>query len=145
MNNADLARWTLRLGTLLFLLGLIAGLMLPAMENPRMGLTSHLEGVINGIFLIALGLLWPHLTLGSLAQKILFAVTMYGSYTNWLVTLLAGFWGAGSAMMPIAGGDHSGTSLQEAFIAFGLISLSAGMIVAGVMILWGLRGAGRAV
>lgn len=143
MHNANLARWTLRLGALLFLLGLVAGLLLPAMENPRMGLTSHLEGVINGIFLIALGLIWPHLTLGAPAQKILFAVTLYGSYTNYLVTLLAGFWGAGAAMMPIAGGDHAGTSLQEAFIAFGLISLSAGMLIAGLMILWGLRGDGR--
>ena len=34
----------LRLGVLLFLLGLLTGFAIPALTNPRMGLTSHLEG-----------------------------------------------------------------------------------------------------
>lgn len=138
--STALSRWALRLGVLLFLLGLLAGFLLPAMANPRMGLTSHLEGVINGIFLLAVGLLWPHLSLGKLAQRLLFAFVVYGAYVNWLVTLLAGFWGAGAGMMPIAGGGHEGTALQEAFITFGLMSLSVGMLVAGGLLLWGLRG-----
>lgn len=136
-----LSRWALRLGVLLFLLGLLAGFLLPAMANPRMGLSSHLEGVINGIFLLAVGLLWSHLSLGKLAQRVLFAFAVYGAYVNWLVTLLAGFWGAGAGMMPIAGAGHEGTVLQEAFIGFGLLSLSAGMLVASGLLLWGLRGA----
>lgn len=138
--NTAMGHWILRLGVLLFLLGLLAGFMLPAMENPRMGLTSHLEGVINGIFLLVLGLLWSRLRLNSLQQALLFVFALYGSYVNWLVTLLAGFWGAGAAMMPIAGGGHEGAPWQEAFIAFGLLSLSLGMIVASALLLWGLRG-----
>jgi len=139
--KADLGRWTLRFGMLLFLLGLFSGFAIPAMENPRMGLTSHLEGVINGTFVLVLGAIWSQLNLGLLAQKILFAITLYGSYANWLATLLAGFWGAGAAMMPIAGGDFTGTQVQEGLIAFALISLSIGMLVASMMVLWGLRGA----
>ena len=111
-----LSHWVLRFGIGLFLLGLISGMVIPAMENPRMGLTSHLEGVINGTFLIALGAIWPRLTLGSRAQKALFVIVLYGSYANWLATFLAGLWGAGSAMMPIAGGDYTGTGAQEALI-----------------------------
>lgn len=137
--NEILSRWVLRLGIGLFLLGLISGLVIPAMANPRMGLTSHLEGVINGTFLIALGAIWPRLVLGSLAQKALFGITIYGSYANWLATFLAGLWGAGSAMMPIAGGGHTGTAGQELLISFALISLSVGMIVTSLMVLWGLR------
>jgi hydroxylaminobenzene mutase len=139
--NAILGRWTLRAGILLFLLGLVSGLVIPAMENPRMGLTSHLEGVINGTFVLALGAVWSQLNLGLLSQKILFGITVYGSYANWLATLLAGFWGAGAAMMPIAGGGFTGTQVQEGLIAFALISLSIGMLVASVMVLVGLRGA----
>jgi hypothetical protein len=51
------------LGLILFLLGLITGVAIPAVENPRMGLASHLQGMTNGPFLIVLGLLWPHSTL----------------------------------------------------------------------------------
>lgn len=136
----DLGRWTLRLGILLFLLGLISGFLIPAMENPRMGLTSHLEGVINGTFLLVLGAIWPQLNLGMLAQKILFAIAIYSSYANWLATLLAGIWGAGGAMMPIAGGDNAGTQVQEGLITFALMSLSVGMIAVSVIVLWSLRG-----
>ncbi len=58
------------------------------------------------------------------------------SYVNWLATSLAGLWGAGAAMMPIAGGQHTGTGLQEGLIAFALTTLTVGMIIASVMILW---------
>lgn len=51
------------LGLALFLLGLLTGLAIPAMKNPRMGLSSHLEAVLNGMFLVLLGLLWPHVEL----------------------------------------------------------------------------------
>jgi len=46
----------LQFGYGLFLLGLLTGLGIPLLANPRMGLSSHLEGVMNGIFLIGLGL-----------------------------------------------------------------------------------------
>lgn len=38
----------LQAGVALFLAGLLVGLAVPAMANPRMGLASHLEGVMNG-------------------------------------------------------------------------------------------------
>ena len=46
----------LRYGILLFFLGLVTGLVVPMLANPRMGLSSHLEGLMNGMFLIILGL-----------------------------------------------------------------------------------------
>ena len=42
-------------GMFLFLLGLITGLFEQRFTNIRMGLSAHLEGVMNGIFLVALG------------------------------------------------------------------------------------------
>jgi hypothetical protein len=45
-------------GMFLFLLGLLTGFMETKFTNPRMGLAAHLEGVMNGTFLIALGAVW---------------------------------------------------------------------------------------
>jgi hypothetical protein len=60
-RNTARQNWTahrlLQFGVLLFLLGLLSGFVTPALANPRMGLSSHLEGVMNGTFLVILGLL----------------------------------------------------------------------------------------
>lgn len=45
-----------KLGLILFLMGLLTGLAVPVLKNSRMGLSSHLEGVLNGMFLALLGL-----------------------------------------------------------------------------------------
>jgi len=106
-----------------------------------MGLSSHLEGVMNGIFLVVLGSIWPRLRLSRLALTITFWLAMYGAYISWATTLSAAAWGAGQAMLPIAAAGHKGTALQEAIINFGLSSLVLAMLVTCVIVLWGLRGA----
>jgi (hydroxyamino)benzene mutase len=55
-------------GMLLFLLGLLTGLAEQRFTNMRMGLAAHLEGVINGIFLVALGAIWTEVRLPSAAK-----------------------------------------------------------------------------
>ena len=50
-------------GMFLFLLGLITGLVEQRFTNIRMGLSAHLEGVMNGIFLVALGAIWNRVRL----------------------------------------------------------------------------------
>lgn len=127
------------LGVLLFLFGLITGLLPTLMENPRMGLTSHLEGLMNGTFLAVLGLIWPKLNLSPLWHGIGFWSAIIGGYTNWLVTLLAGFWGAGGAMMPIAAPGREGAGYQEMIVGGGLILVTVTMILASVIVLVGLR------
>lgn len=141
--NSDLAarlsHRLLFLGVLLFLLGLVTGLMPPLMENPRMGLSSHLEGLMNGIFLVVLGLVWPKLDLPRICHGIGFWSAIIGAYVNWLVTLSAGFWGAGGAMMPLAAPGREGTSVQEMLIGGGLMLVVVTMIAACLTVLWGLR------
>lgn len=77
------------IGLALFLIGLLTGLVIPALKNPRMALSSHLEGVLNGMFLVVLGLLWPHIDLPEAWQVIAVALIVYSAYANWLATLLA--------------------------------------------------------
>jgi hydroxylaminobenzene mutase len=129
----------LRLGVVLFLLGLLTGFAVPALANPRMGLTSHLEGILNGIFLMVLGLLWARLSLSRALFTVTFWLAIYGSFANWGATLLAAAWGAGRSM-PIAAPGRVGTAGQEAVLDFLLISLSIAMVAVCALVLWGLRG-----
>lgn len=139
-TTSKLTRGLIRYGVLLFLLGLITGFLIPAMRNPRMGLSSHLEGVQNGMLLILFGLIWGRLRLSNRALKLGYGLALFGTYTNWITTLMAGIWGAGAEMMPIAGGEFLGLVWQEFFIKGGLFALSITMVLVSGMLLWGLRG-----
>lgn len=136
------SRRLLQLGALLFLLGLLTGLAVPALENPRMGLSSHLEALMNGMFLILLGLLWPKLGLSQTPLTIAFWLAVYGTFANWLATLLAAAWGAGAAM-PIAAGERQGSGGQELIVNILLYSLTLAMIAATALVLWGLLAGAR--
>lgn len=130
------SEWFLFLGVLLFLLGLVIGLFVPMMENPRMGLTAHLEGLMNGMFLVILGLIWQRLVINDRWLFYTFWLTMYGSFANFVAVTIAAITGAGK-MMPIAGGKE-GTPIVEGLISFLLISLSLAMIFVCVVVLTGL-------
>jgi len=50
--------------------------------DPRMALSSHLEGVMNGMFLVLVGLLWPRLSLSRRGQRWLPGLALYGTCAN---------------------------------------------------------------
>ena len=128
----------IQLGVFLFFLGLVVGFLVPALPNPRMGLASHLEGIINGIFLIAIGSIWSRLVLAPRVLKVLFSLLIYGTFANWLATLLAAIWGAGRSM-PIAAQGQESTASKEIVVDFLLYSLSLAMLASCVILLIGLR------
>ncbi len=128
----------LQLGIALFLLGLLTGFVVPKFKNPRMGLSSHLEGVLNGIFLVALGLLWQRLNLSAAWLTAAFWLAIYGTFANWFATLLAAVWGA-SALMPIAAQGHQAAAGRETIIRLLLGTLSLAMMAVCVIVIAGLR------
>jgi hydroxylaminobenzene mutase len=130
------AEWLLFLGVLLFLFGLFIGLFIPLMANPRMGLSAHLEGTMNGMFLVILGLIWSKLILKEKWLTTAFWLTIYGSFANFVAVTIAAITGAGK-MMPIAGGKE-GYSVVEGLISFLLISLSLAMVAVCLIVLTGL-------
>ncbi|MCF7802098.1 MAG: hydrogenase [Candidatus Marinimicrobia bacterium] len=123
------------LGLTLFLLGLIVGLFVQNMTNPRMALSAHLEGVMNGMFLILLGLIWKKIMLSARWLTITFWLVLFGTYANITAVLIAAATGFGK-MMPIAGGQ-AGTGFWEGAISFLLITLALAMVAAGVLVLFG--------
>ena len=103
-----------------------------------MGLAAHLEGLMNGTFLIALGAIWPLVRLARAATHIVYWTVLYGTYMNWLITVLAAIFGT-AAMSPITGVGHSGLAWQETFVTAGFISVGIAIVIASVLVLWGLR------
>jgi hydroxylaminobenzene mutase len=135
--SMDGQRRLIRHGMFLFLLGLLAGLAEAHVANPRMGLAAHLEGLMNGTFLIALGAVWPFIKLSPMLTAIAFWTVLYGTYANLFVTTLAAILGA-NAMSPITGGQGA-PEWQEAFITGGFVTVGIAMLVSTILILWGLR------
>jgi len=138
--NLEQGRRLLRWGMTLFLIGLFTGFIIPLMENPRMGLSSHLEALMNSMFLILLGLIWPKLRLGARLRFVAFWMAIFGTYTNWGTTFAAGIVGAGERMMPMASAGYQGSDFQELLIMIGLVSLALAMVTTSILVLFGLRG-----
>lgn len=126
-------------GMLLFLLGLLTGFAEPHLTNVRMGLTAHLEGVMNGILLLALGAIWPHVRLSRGAQAAAFWTALYSAYANWFFTLLAAIFGTG-ALSPITAPGLKAQPWQESLVTAGLMSVGIAVVLSTLIFLWGLRG-----
>ena len=125
-------------GILLFLLGLVTGLFVQQMKNPRMGLAAHLEGLMNGTFLLALGAAWQDVRLSRRAARIAFRTAVFGTYTNWACTLIAAVLGT-AAMTPMASGIHKGQPWQELLVSAGFIAVALAMLISSALLLWGFR------
>ena len=125
-------------GMLLFLLGLVTGLFEQKLTNPRMGLAAHLEGLMNGTFLLALGAAWQEVRLSPRKAGVAFGAALYGAYANWSFTTLAAIFGT-AAMTPLASGIFKGQPWQELLVAFGFVSVALAMLVSSALLLWGFR------
>jgi hydroxylaminobenzene mutase len=125
-------------GMLLFLLGLVTGFVEQRFSNVRMGLAAHLEGVMNGIFLLALGAVWNEVRLSAAAKATAYWTALYGTYVNWLVTTLAAIFGT-AALSPITAVGHSGRPWQEIVVTVGFVSVGAVTVACSLLVLWGLR------
>lgn len=125
-------------GMFLFLIGLITGFLEQKFVNPRMGLAAHLEGVMNGTFLIALGAVWSEVRLMPRTKIATFWLALYGAYVNWLATMLAAGFGT-AALSPITGAGHSGLPWQEQFITALFMTVGLATVATAVLVLWGLR------
>lgn len=126
----DAKRGLTRHGMTLFLAGLLTGLAVPLMLNPRAGLAGHLEGVVNGTFLVVLGCAWKELRLGARAQRFVYPAVVFGAWANWCATILSAILGTSKAT-PISGAGHAGTAVQEALV-YGLFAAVAIAMVSAI-------------
>jgi len=103
-----------------------------------MGLAAHLEGVMNGTFLVALAAIWTEVRLSPVPKSWAYWGALYGTYANWIVTTLAAMFGAGS-LSPITAAGHSAQPWQETIVTVGFMTVGIGIIATSLAVLWGLR------
>src|SRR5262245_2922943 len=125
-------------GMFLFLLGLVTGFVEQSVANPRMGLAAHLEGVMNGTFLLALGAVWMTVRLSPRLARAAYWSALYGTYANWAVTLLAAIFGT-AAMSPITAAGRNGQPWQEGLVIAGFLTVGITIVAASILVLSGLR------
>jgi (hydroxyamino)benzene mutase len=125
-------------GMFLFLLGLFTGFLETKFANPRMGLAAHLEGVMNGTFLVALGAVWTEVRLAPRLKLTAYWSALYGTYVNWAVTALAAVLGT-AALSPITGAGHHAMPWQEGLVTTLFMSVGLACVGSTALFLWGLR------
>jgi len=135
-------RVLLRAGFLLILLALLGGTVIPRFTNPRLALSAHVTGLLNGLLLIALGLCWSALVLSPARGRLVRALFLYCAYANWAVSLLGAAWGT-KRLTPIAGAGYEAAPWRETVVLVGLLSLVLAMLVATTLVVWALRPQGE--
>jgi hydroxylaminobenzene mutase len=135
MRTAD--RGLMWHGMFLFLIGLVTGANEWRFKNMRMALSAHLEGIMNGTFLIALGAIRSHVELPLCVKKTARWSALYSAYGNWLFTTLGAAMGTAAAN-PILSQGHHGRPWQESIANAGFRSIAYSILIAVVLILWGL-------
>jgi hydroxylaminobenzene mutase len=136
----------LQIGVALFLFTSFEGFVIPYFAVPNLGRSVHTLSAFSGNLLLALGLLWPRLDLGEgrverVAARITFWSLLYSDLAIVLAFLLAGVWGAGHSIIPLAAGSAHGSELQEAVITVVAYSAAPPGLTSFALILWGLRSA----
>jgi len=132
-------------GAMLFLIGLLQGVLIPYFLNSRMALSAHLAAVQSGMALMIFGLLWNSLELPEKWLKVTYYSSVASMYAIWLAITLAAIFGSSKAL-PIAGAGFSSSFVTEVTVEI-IVTLGAGLcVVSSVLIVLGLyRGLKSAV
>lgn len=129
----------LQAGAVLFILALLVGFGIHSFALPRLGLATHIVGIMQGTFLIVAGLLWTKLKVSGPVSRVGSILAIYGCVAPWIANLCAALWGAGGSMITMATGGVRGSVVQEGVIRVLLVSGSAALVAAVTIMLWGLR------
>jgi hydroxylaminobenzene mutase len=136
----DHGKRLLQLGVLIFLLALVSGVFIPSLALPRVGVSTHLLGLLQGLYLMALGLIWPRLKLRPWLSRATLLGLGFATYAAWVTNLLAAIFGAGGALLPMAAGQTHGNPAIEMLVQAVLPVTAITLIASTAVVLWGLRG-----
>ena len=129
----------IQLGVVLFLFTSFEGFAVPYFAVPSLGRSVHTLSAFSGVLLIALGLVWPRLSLGAAAARVAFWFLIFSDLETIAAFIIAGLWGAGGSIIPIASGGARGSDFQEAVIQAVAYPAAPTGIASFALILWGLR------
>jgi hydroxylaminobenzene mutase len=133
----------LQFGVALLLFSSFAGFAIPFLASQRIGLSVHTLSALQGVRVLALGLLWPRLRLGSRAARVACWCLVYSILAILAAYAVAALWGVGIETIALMGelphGLTRGTAFQETVIAVLAYSSAPTGLAAFGLILWGLR------
>jgi hydroxylaminobenzene mutase len=133
----------LQLGVAFIFYSSFAGFAIPLLASSRIGLSVHTLSALQGVFLLAVGLLWPKLRLGIAASWAAFWLFIYGAVSILAAYTIAATWGVGNEAIMLAGelphGLSRGTAFQETLIKVLAYSSAPTGLASFTLILWGLR------
>jgi len=133
----------LQVGIVLILYASLEGFVIPFLGSQRIGLSVHTLSALQGVLLLAQGLLWPRLRLGIAASRIAFCCSIYGTFAILAAYTLAAVSGVGNETIKLMGelphGLSRGNLWQETLIRVLSYSSAPTGLVAFALILWGLR------
>ncbi|MDG4881786.1 hypothetical protein [Mesorhizobium sp. WSM4884] len=129
----------LQIGVALLLFSSFEGFAIPYLAAPRLGLSAHTLSALQGVLLLALGLVWSKLNLGTAMSRVAFWLLIYSALAILAAYVIASAWGAGNETMPLAAGASHGSAFQEAVIKVVGYSSAPTGLTAFALILWGLR------
>jgi hydroxylaminobenzene mutase len=129
----------LQLGIALFLFTSLEGFAVPYFAAPRLGLSVHTLSALQGVLLLALGLVWPRLKLDATTSRIAFWLLIYSNFAILAAYVMAAAWGAGNQTVPLVAGAAVSRAFQEAVIKGVAYSSAPTGITSFALILWGLR------
>ncbi len=134
----------IQVGVALFLFASFEGFAIPYLAAPRLGLSVHTLSALQGVLLLALGLVWPRLNLGAATSRIAFWLLIYSAFAILTAYVMGSVWGAGNETMRLAAGAAHGSAFQEAMIKGVAYSSAPTGLTSFALIFWGLRiGAGE--
>jgi hydroxylaminobenzene mutase len=129
----------LQVGIALFLFTSLEGFAIPYLAAPRLGLSVHTLSALQGVLLLALGLVWPRLKFGATTSRIAFWLLIYSTFAILAAYVMGAAWGAGNETMRLAAGTAHGSAFQEAAIMVVAYSSAPTGLTSFALILWGLR------
>jgi len=133
----------LQIGIMLILYSSIDGFAIPFLRSERIGLSVHTLSALQGVFLLAQGLLWTRLRLSDNSARVAFWTSLYGTFAILAAYTIAAIWGVGNETIRLMGelprGLVHGTGTQETVIKVLAYSSAPAGLTAFALILWGLR------
>jgi (hydroxyamino)benzene mutase len=137
INQSNEARQILFHGGLMTLLSLLSGFTVYFALAPRIALSSHTVGLIQGAMLIAIAGAWHLLNAPSKTLKIIKYTLLIGFYANWLSLQLSALWSAGRNDFPIYGKDMPDGAAPWQNLTVSVLGYLSGLIlISAVLIIW---------
>lgn len=127
-------------GIFICTLGFIIGLFIPLYTNPRAGLATHVIGITEGLFIIAIGFCYQEVKLQLWVAKLNFWLLLVSGYCGLLGEFLGATFGVNRILVITAMGLPESYAWLETSVEIVTKTISVFIFLSCFIILYGLRG-----